>query len=130
MRKSVFLISALFAISLGAYAQNDDMYFTPTKTPKVKKEQLLKVQEGIYEKSDDDVYSAEDYNNKNYSEAEVDAYNRRGYKVGKDTLYIGDGDMAFPIIGDGVTVGMIGGGTDLVFRLVPGVAQVGTAEDT
>ena len=40
MRKSVFLISALFAISLGAYAQNDDMYFTPTKTPKVKKEQL------------------------------------------------------------------------------------------
>lgn len=92
MRKSVFLISALFAISLGAYAQNDDMYFTPTKTPKVKKEQLLKVQEGIYEKSDDDVYSAEDYNNKNYSEAEVDAYNRRGYKVGKDTLYIGDGD--------------------------------------
>lgn len=92
MRKSIFLISALFAISLGAYAQNDDMYFTPTKTPKVKKEQLLKVQEGIYEKSDDDVYSAEDYNNKNYSEAEVDAYNRRGYKVGKDTLYIGDGD--------------------------------------
>ena len=92
MRKSVFLISALFAISLGAYAQNDDMYFTPTKTPKVKKEQPLKVQEGIYEKSDDDVYSAEDYNNKNYSEAEVDAYNRRGYKVGKDTLYIGDGD--------------------------------------
>ena len=78
--------------------------------------------------------------------------------------------MVFPIIGDGITVGMIGGtiipgtgagigigipditdgmaagaghipgiiitvgmigvGTDLVFRLVPGVAQVGTAEDT
>lgn len=92
MRKSVFLISALFAISLGAYAQNDDMYFTPTKTPKVKKEQLLKVQEGIYEKSDDEVYSAEDYDDKKYSDAEVDAYNRRGYKVGKDTLYIGDGD--------------------------------------
>lgn len=92
MRKSVFLISALFAISLGAYAQNDDMYFTPTKTPKVKKEQLLKVQEGIYEKSDDEVYSAEDYDDKKYSDAEIDAYNRRGYKVGKDTLYIGDGD--------------------------------------
>ena len=38
--------------------------------------------------------------------------------------------MAFPIIGDGITVGMIGVGTDLMFRLVPGVAQVGTAEDT
>lgn len=92
MKKSVFLIGVLLTVSLGAYAQSDDMYFTPTKISKVKKEQPLKVQEGTYDVSDDDVYSTEDYNGKKYSEAEVDAYNRRGYKVSKDTLYIGDGD--------------------------------------
>ena len=60
-----------------------------------------------------------------------------------DTIIPGTGaGIGIPDITDGmaagaghipgiiITVGMIGVGTDLVFRLVPGVAQVGTAEDT
>lgn len=94
MKKSIFLIGALLTISLGVQAQDDDMYFTPSKTSKTNKttkEEPLKIQNGSYDEDDADSYA--DYNKgKKYSEAEIDAYNRRGYKVGKDTLYIGDGD--------------------------------------
>lgn len=94
MKKSVFLISALLFLSVGAYAQDDDMYFTPSKTSKVNKtdKQPLKIQDGSYDEDDDAVYDADYSNGKKYSDAEIDAYNRRGYNVSKDTLFIGDGD--------------------------------------
>lgn len=94
MKKSVFLISALLFLSVGAYAQDDDMYFTPSKTSKVNKtdKQPLKIQDGLYDEDDDAVYDADYSNGKKYSDAEIDAYNRRGYNVSKDTLFIGDGD--------------------------------------
>lgn len=94
MKKSVFLISALLFLSVGAYAQDDDMYFTPSKTSKVNKtdKQPLKIQNGSYDEDDDAVYDADYSNGKKYSDAEIDAYNRRGYNVSKDTLFIGDGD--------------------------------------
>lgn len=95
MKKLIFLTGAFLLVSLGTYAQDDDMYFTPSKTSKAKKTETLKIQEGTYD--DDAVYgglssTVEDYNGKSYSDAEVDAYNRRGYKVSGDTLFIGDGD--------------------------------------
>lgn len=96
MKKSVFLISALLVAFTGAYAQDDDMYFTPSKTAKAAKEKKdvpLKIQNGTTADDDmDEVYTTEGYNDKNYSDAEVDAYNRRGYKVSGDTLYLGDGE--------------------------------------
>lgn len=92
MKKYVFLIGVFCVMSLAAYAQTDDMYFVPSKASKEKKEQPLKIHDGSYGVSDEETSSLENYNDKAYTNAEIDAYNRRGYKANKDTLYIGDGN--------------------------------------
>lgn len=112
MKKSMFLIALmLVGVCTPAGAQGsddggDDMYFTPAaaskkakKSSKAQARQPLTVRSG----SDDAEGETLDYNSRDYSDAEVDAYNRRGRgrgvavntaSISGDTLYIGDGDEA------------------------------------
>lgn len=110
MKKSMFLIALmLLGVCAPANAQGDDggddMYFTPSaskkaKASKSKSSRLLTVKSGSDDASDE--APAYNYTGKDYSDAEVDAYNRRGRhgavalkdSVSGDTLYIGDGDEA------------------------------------
>lgn len=109
MKKSMFLIALmLLGVCAPVNAQGDDgddMYFTPSsskkaaKTSKSKSSRLLTVKSGSDDASDE---APANYTGKDYSDAEVDAYNRRGRQgvgaqkdsVSGDTLYIGDGDEA------------------------------------
>lgn len=113
MKKSMFLIALMLmgvCIPVGAQDSddgNDDMYFTPSTSSKRAKKssktamarQPLTVKSGC---DDEAGGTSLDYSGKNYSDAEVDAYNRRGRSRGvqlgdtisSDTLYIGDGDEA------------------------------------
>ena len=87
MKKLLVIASALLSAGICAYAQDDDMYFTPSKTSKTNTATSLKIQNGSY--GDED---CADYNGQDYSDSEVDAYNRRNSTVSGDTLYLGDGD--------------------------------------
>ena len=109
MKKSIILLSALLMLSGVASAQDDDMYYTPgKKSNKVQDKQELKIQNGSDAQQGETPavgYSGDAvrdrgtasrrYLPRDYSDAEIDAYNRRSNVSDSDTLYLGDGEKGY-----------------------------------
>lgn len=81
MKKRLCLLASLLCIAWALPAQ-DDMYFGSSK----KSNATSSVSTKTY------TPTAEKQSGSSYSDDEIDRYNRRGYYIHDDTLYLGDGD--------------------------------------
>lgn len=75
----------MLVISASAYAQDDDMYYTPGKKSEYSK---VKRSEN-YQRN----ITREDNTANDYTDAQIDAYNRRS-TADTDTMYLGDGKVS------------------------------------
>lgn len=84
--KKLLLLVAICCNSVGMLAQ-DDMYFKPSsKAQKVKSHSFMGVT-GTHSLGND-------ASSRTYTEDEIDQYNRQGYYINNDTLYLGDGQQS------------------------------------
>ena len=84
--KELLLLAAICCSSVVSWAQ-DDMYFKPSsKAQKVKSHTSVKQNELQL--------SGTDAPSRSYTEDEIDHYNRQGYYINSDTLYLGNGQQS------------------------------------
>lgn len=89
MKKNILLLMSVLSMTIWASAQ-DDMYFKPQSQSKTASK-IQKISQAA---------SVTELSSNTYTDDEIDRYNRQGYYIHADTLYLGDGQQNSETISD------------------------------